>query len=806
MAKPMPVCKGDGSKDDGDVSEISGLGRTTDAWNASSCSVSLRPTAQQEREELELRRDIISYLKQPDSSRVQDLLGRLVRRGPASRKGPLLRIGSGGGGTQLDISLIVDRGSVGIERVVNAHNKRIAAFPDFVMDWLTRQTEELTNALFTPPNLTIIPPTDFGQNAKVDTSYKNFLQEISGAYSSENFRAMQTQMATARAGGRNVVEGNLHAMRAAYQFIGKLPFVKIKQQRVAINVPWITQAELNKYERKLQDYLRTIERAQANWCLDENSQECLQAKLRINDSGLRSSIMQNLKRIEEYRRFPEKLKKYANWKQKYLYQILCNIEALEQMTFGWLYDNGIRFQKWAELYALVKAIADSWQPLLDIFADTTARCGVCRNERYNAQYWKYKLISIIMPQIPVIRFPKWPDIILDLSDVRLGMEITVPDFHFRLSPLRLPNLPNLSLPNSPNLTISLPRIPVLPPLPNLPDLPALPSLPTFKLPDLPPPPKIPKLAGSIQAFLKIMKLISKMYCYYQNTFLVPEWQVGDVIAQRTERQGTLSFDFLDIQFPQITLPSIKEIRIATHLNLELKSDFLAEFARTAVKPINSFTTDLQSHIPSQIGPNISVPGIPNQHIDLRGHLHDEDMSVMAKIIEEFESQADIYMSVDEFADYFRAELLAAGLYTHAERLDAVLAVARTEADQVQDELIAYNTKRFDYLKTFLQEQERTISEVQNIIDILEETDHTTELLGHTSPVVFASETLGSESKALAQLDALESMSSVQKPMRTASLDSSRISLQNRMDRLIAVNSPSGSLIEEANPNVRYSQA
>lgn len=317
--------------------------------------------------------------------------------------------------------------------------------------------------------------------------------------------------------------------------------------------------------------------------------------------------MQNLRRIEEYRRFPDKLQKYVHWKQRYLYQILCNIEALEQMTFGWLYDNGIRFQKWAELYALVKAIADSWQPLLDIFADTHAQCGVCRNERYNAQYWKYKLISLILPQIPVIRFPKWPDIILDLSDVRMGMEIVVPDFVVRLSPLRLPNLPNFSLPNSPHLSITLPKLPVLPPLPNLPDLPDLPSLPTFKLPDLPPPPKIPKLAGSIKAFLKIMKLIAKMYCYYQNTFLVPEWQVGDVIAQRTERQGTLPFDFLDIQFPQISLPSIKEIRIATHLNLELKADFLAEFAEAAVRPLNRFTNDLQSIIPSRIAPDVRIP-------------------------------------------------------------------------------------------------------------------------------------------------------------------------------------------------------
>lgn len=307
---------------------------------------------------------------------------------------------------------------------------------------------------------------------------------------------------------------------------------------------------------------------------------------------MQSTIDANLRRIEEYRRFPEKLQKYVTWKEKLLYDILCNVELVEKNIFGWIKDNGVRFQKWAELYVLIKAIAESWQPLLDIFAETNAQCGVCRNERHNSQKWKFKLISAIIPKIPVVRFPKWPDIVLDLSDVRLGMNITVPNFNFRVSPIRLPSLPNLSLPNAPTASLTLPSLPVLPALPELPDLPRLPSLPEVKLPNLPPPPKIPKISTNIKASLKMLKLIAKMYCYYQKTSLIPEWQVGDVIAQRTERQGSLPMDFIDVQFPQFSLPSIKEIRINTHLNYELKSDFLSELAENAVKPINRFSTDL----------------------------------------------------------------------------------------------------------------------------------------------------------------------------------------------------------------------
>lgn len=52
-----------------------------------------------------------------------------------------------------------------------------------------------------------------------------------------------------------------------------------------------------------------------------------------------ASIMANLRRIEEYRNFPDKLQKYVNWKEELMYQILCNIEIIEKMTFGWVRDN-----------------------------------------------------------------------------------------------------------------------------------------------------------------------------------------------------------------------------------------------------------------------------------------------------------------------------------------------------------------------------------------------------------------------------------------------------------------------------------
>ena len=282
-------------------------------------------------------------------------------------------------------------------------------------------------------------------------------------------------------------------MRAAYKLIGKLPLISLSERQIPINVPWILPQELDRYARSLDAYKEEFNATLKDFCANDQTQACLEKKAKLQSSGFINSLNQNLKIIEQYKNFPAKLQKYVTWKQKYMTEILCNIDSIQQLTSGWLKDNGVRFRKWAELYVLIKSIADSWQPLLDIFATTNAQCGVCTNQRYNAQYYKFKLISAIIPNLPIVRFPRWPDIFLDFHDIRIGLHIAVPNFAFRLNPIRLPGLPELSLPNSPNATLSLPTLPTLPKLPDLPELPSLPSLPKVQLPNLPPPPKIPKI-------------------------------------------------------------------------------------------------------------------------------------------------------------------------------------------------------------------------------------------------------------------------------------------------------------------------
>lgn len=87
-----------------------------------------------------------------------------------------------------------------ISKVVKLKNIRIPAFPDFLMDWLTRQTEEIVTSLFTPPNLTIIPPTDFDQNASPDSSFDGISKKLGNLYSNANIDNIKQGMSTATSG------------------------------------------------------------------------------------------------------------------------------------------------------------------------------------------------------------------------------------------------------------------------------------------------------------------------------------------------------------------------------------------------------------------------------------------------------------------------------------------------------------------------------------------------------------------------------------------------------------------------------
>jgi hypothetical protein len=81
-------------------------------------------------------------------------------------------------GTTIDIGIDSSK-PLNSGEIVKVNNRRISGFPEFIMDWVSRQTDEITNKLLTLPNIVIIPPRSFGQNAVIDGSFDKFLDRFS---------------------------------------------------------------------------------------------------------------------------------------------------------------------------------------------------------------------------------------------------------------------------------------------------------------------------------------------------------------------------------------------------------------------------------------------------------------------------------------------------------------------------------------------------------------------------------------------------------------------------------------------------
>ncbi len=512
--------------------------------------------------------------------------------------------------------------------VVKISMKRVSPFPDFIMDWVTRQIEEIANKLTDFPTIYVILPD---LSWVYDSSWKDFQKNLKDAYSVWEKKSLEKQdkfdqkinasknawnkidcdkdqmwcltntLQTNKLELQKTLQTNTTAgwIKSAYEFMSSLPIINIEPQKVNFNIPWPwDEKTINKFildfEATKKQWEEEFARAKKVWNID--SYNCVststntECKNMLQIQQLISSIDKNIAILKSYKEIPQSIYKMVKIKDVRIEQIICNLETITKIT-GWrIWDNWKRFKAWVELYILIKAILKSWQLIVDIFIDYDASCHQCKNERYDLMYFVWKLVSAVIPKIPVIQFPKWPDIYIDLHNIRALLNIFLPEFEFNVRPIIIPTLPRLHLPDSPNFTLWLPKIPLLPTF-TLPNLPDLPSLPNIQLPNLPPPPKLPKIFSAIEAFLNILKLITKVMCILKSSAFVPEWRAWDQIAFITERSWYLNLDFLDISLPQFSFPFIDAIKVWSFVNLEYDTEFLVEMARQTALPVNTFTND-----------------------------------------------------------------------------------------------------------------------------------------------------------------------------------------------------------------------
>ena len=221
----------------------------------------------------------------------------------------------------------------------------------------------------------------------------------------------------------------------------------------------------------------------------------------------------------------------------------------------------------------------------------------------------------------------------------------------------------------------------------------------------------------------------------------------------------MSFDFLSVALPQIAIPSIREIRASTHINLELRSDFIAAFAKNAVKPINAFSADLTRSIPAKIVPDIKIDTPPVINITPRSSTVEHtladtrDISSLEKIFRplfaELQRDKDVMMDTDTFREYFRSELLASGMDTVF--FDHMWNTTKIDTENTQREIADDISLRSTLLRTYLDAESAHTKEQEKVLHRMYRSDIL--LSGDIPRAFFVSDRENIATKALARYTA-----------------------------------------------------
>ena len=371
---------------------------------------------------------------------------------------------------------------------------------------------------------------------------------------------------------QNTLNNPFKAVESVFE---NIPLVNVNYKTVVIKVPWIWKDEI---DRQI-SYLKT-------WM--EDNKPVLNASASVDARKFYKSIQNNIKILEEYKKFPLKLYKYLHALDFYLDQIMCIIKTYIKLVVWWLNTQSKIFEKWVDAIIALINIFRTWQLLIDVSVNWKSSCWKCRQDTGDLYDCT---LTWLCPSLPVLPIPPFrlPDIFIDFTHIDLGINIVLPRIKIRPVPIWLFTLPSLPY-GWLNVKVKLPKLPTLPKPPELPDLPWLPPFPTIELPNLPPPPKIPNLVPALRVALNVFKIVGYFRCIIKNwIWLVAEWNVKTRIEQLTARHNRLfPFDFINIDFPELPFKWF-DVKVDWYLRLRVEMDQLYKAVKSLAKSINKKT-------------------------------------------------------------------------------------------------------------------------------------------------------------------------------------------------------------------------
>ncbi len=231
------------------------------------------------------------------------------------------------------------------------------------------------------------------------------------------------------------------------------------------------------------------------------------------------------------------------------------------------------------------------------------------------------------------------------------------------------------------------------------------------------------------------------------------------------------------------------------MNFEIRSDFVTEFARAAVAPLNQFGADLGRAIPAKIAPDIdlSTPTNINLNNNIQSSTHTWSGGIIDGYIASLERDKDVFMDTDEFATYLTSVFTTTSELAHlAPEVTHGMRAAALDAKRETDELLAYHASRYNLLRDYVSAQYDETANMQHIIDLLTKETHILSSTDDIDRALMVSETLQSRSSVLARDFNEQSALALATPTEdhpTDSLTDDALALVHRVERLAANNAP-----------------
>ncbi len=482
--------------------------------------------------------------------------------------------------------------------------------------WVSAQIGEIKKA-FEMPTFTLVYPDFTGASLREDQEERVPPAEPPEAQKEEGAQSAYDTLDLIQDGTEKINQ-KIESVEQMYSFLKSIPLLDVEEETFSIQVPHIPRSEMSRIVddmsswkehaiNEIADWKEFI----AHWECEEgiSEEECSKAKQawqkmqeRVDTAyqGTLNSIDRNLEILEEYTNFRNIVSHFDEELAKYINGLICYVDAITDLMSGWFQTNLNRVKSWILFFETAKEIKKQWEDLIKAIDNPTKNCSACKAEKFTTANSVFEGVLGLLPTPPVLTFPSLPDIVLDISQIKASIEVSVPRLRFFPVEVPFPKLPRLKLPRVPTVTLVLPEVPLLPQLPPLPELPPFPDVSIPELPTVPPPPKLPKVTADISKIMRVTSKLLELYCLFvkKGLFIYPEQGLKPIIETLTNRPASvlLDMDFLNLSFPSVNIPGIDEIRVHTQVNFTLSFESVLEVVGTQVDKWNGLVFEKRKEL------------------------------------------------------------------------------------------------------------------------------------------------------------------------------------------------------------------